>query len=212
MRYNFQDKKILVVNDSDYSRKMLIGILKVMMVGEVDEAYEATQAYRMANDKKYDTILADISNGASDAIPLAKSINTRADSKHPGTPVVAICGPRALAFMDRAREAGVVDLIQAPYSTDVIAQKLNFIIDLNADQLENHAKPEQGMVLNDYSENDTKISDKNVFVNFASSDCRVLRPCKKTFERILRGLFVSCSRRFGKQAYHVRVTNFDTAA
>lgn len=140
MRYNFRDKKILVVNDNVHSRRLLIGILKVLMVGKIGEAYESSQAFRVFNEGNYDLILADISNGVSDAIPLAKSIRSRQDSKNPYVPIIAVCGPRALPYLDRAREAGVNDIIRVPYSTDTVAEKLSFLLDLNYQQLESHSK------------------------------------------------------------------------
>lgn len=141
MRYNFHDKKILIVHDNDFFRSMLIGIFNALMVQEVDESRDVSQATLKTNKKKYDIIVSDLSNGCRDAIELAQSIRNNKECASTNTPIIALCSHRDFSNLEEARKAGISDIIQAPYSADIIAEKLNYVIGLNKKELEQNAKP-----------------------------------------------------------------------
>jgi len=136
MRYQFHDKKILIAHESDFFRAMLIGVFNTLIVKEVDEAKDIPQAALKASKKQYDIILADLSNGSRDAIDLANVIRKSDDGAYRNTPIVALCSHRDFSNLEEARKAGISDIIQAPYSADIIAEKLNYVISLNEKELE----------------------------------------------------------------------------
>lgn len=159
MRYEFRNKKVLVVNSDNVSRKLLMGVLRVLCVGTIKDAIEASSAYRAFNLDDFDAIIAEIDSGTDDVIPLAKKIRTAHDSKNPKVPIIALCGKGSLPLIDRAREAGVTDLIRAPYSTDVVAETLNYVFSLHGAELDNYIA-ESAMAPHQYLEYQASAGDK----------------------------------------------------
>lgn len=141
MRYKFHDKKILIIHENDFFRAMLIGIFNTLIVKEVDETSDISQAILKTDKNKYDIILSDLSNGNRDAIDLANSIRKNSDSACCDTPIIALCSHRDFSNLEDARKAGISDIIQAPYSADIIAEKLNYVVGLNKNELKENTKP-----------------------------------------------------------------------
>lgn len=142
MASQFKDSSILVVNPLDSSRKMLQGVLKVLGVGAIDEAFEASDAFRKFKEKKYDIIFSALMSGVDDAIKLADMIRNDGASPNNIVPIVAIGGNQTLHLMDAAREKGMTDFLQAPFTVDDVANRLRFILSMQQEQLENASQPQ----------------------------------------------------------------------
>lgn len=138
----FKDKKILLVNENDSSRKMLAAILKMLGCTNTDEAFEPSDAYRKFQDGNHDVIIAPLSNGVSDCIGLARLVRRDASSPNTSAPIVAIGGPNSLPFLDAARELGITDFLQAPYGVDDVAERLKFALGMQQEQLAAAAQPQ----------------------------------------------------------------------
>lgn len=121
----------------------MTGILRILAVQDIDEAYEATDAFRKVKEKNYDAVIADIVNGHSDAIGLAKLVRADGSGSNPHVPILAICSQRAINLVDQARDAGVSELIRVPYSTQVISETLNYVFNLDSEQLEYYATSQE---------------------------------------------------------------------
>lgn len=145
MKYDFKNKKVLVVNSGSVSRKLLVGVLRVLVVGTIKDAEEANQAFRIFNEQGFDVVIAEINNGSDDVIPLTRKIRNCSDPKKANTPIIALCGPRSMPFLEMAEEVGVNEIIRAPYSTDVVSETLNYVFNMSeqggyADALESGAE------------------------------------------------------------------------
>lgn len=142
MASQFKTSKILIVNTVDSSRKMLAGVLKILGVGEIDEAFEATDAYRKFKEKHHDIIFSALTTGVDDAIKLADFIRNDGASPNTIVPIVAIGGAKTLHLMDAAREKGMTDFLQAPFTVDDVSARLRFILSMQKEQLESAAQPQ----------------------------------------------------------------------
>ncbi len=144
MANQLKTANILVVNELDSSRKILVSVLKILGVASIDEAYEKTDAFRKFKDKKYDVVMAGLIGGVQDVIGLTQLIRNDASSPNPVVPVVAVTGPKSMHLVDRARESGITDLLQSPFTVDDVSTRLNFVSSLAQEALENdtpYAKP-----------------------------------------------------------------------
>lgn len=143
MKHNFQKSKVLVVNNITSSQKMLAGVFKVLGVGVVDTAYEATDAYNIFKRNNHDVIFAELLNGFNDGVDLAKKVRYGHDSPNKNTPIVVISGPKPVDLLRKARDAGVSDLLQVPYAVDDVANRLSFFLQHNAEELAAQAALQQ---------------------------------------------------------------------
>ena len=143
MAYHFSDAKVLVVNEVDSSRKMLNGVLKILGVKNVDLAFEATDGFRKFKEQNHDVVFSALISGTGDAITLANSIRNDAASPNGVAPIIAIGGPKTAHLMDAAREHGITDLLQAPFTVNDVADRLKYVLSLQHEQLEDAAEPQE---------------------------------------------------------------------
>ncbi len=129
-----QDSRILIVHGAPYNRKMLSGILQLMGVKNIENAFEASDALNICMDNKFDVIIAEMNNGISDAIALSKDLRKNPTSPNNITPVLAISGPGTENLVEDAREAGITDLLKNPYSADNIAERVMYAINTPAQE------------------------------------------------------------------------------
>ena len=131
MKHNFKNAKVLIVNDMDSSRKVQINTLKVLGVPVIDEGYEMSDGFRKFKEVNHDVVIASLDNGISDAIGLAKLVRNDGGSPNALAPVIGVIGPHAMHLVDKAREAGVTELLRAPYSVDDVSNILGFALSLD---------------------------------------------------------------------------------
>ena len=133
----FANKKALLLNDNDHSRKLLVAILRMVGFRHIDEHRSSGASFTEFQNHNHDVIVGDIVNGASDVIALCSEVRRSELSPNPYVPVLAIASVNALTLLDKAKEVMVTDLLQSPYSVSNISQKLKYIMSMNAEQIEN---------------------------------------------------------------------------
>ena len=123
-----QDSRILIVHGTPYNKKMLTGILQLMGVKDIENAFEASDAFALSQINQFDVIIAEMTTGVNDAIALSKQLRQGKNSQNHLTPVLAIATQEAIHVIEDAREAGVTDLLKSPYSADNIAERVLYAI------------------------------------------------------------------------------------
>lgn len=123
-----QNSRILIVHGTPYNRKMLSGILQLMGVKDIENAFEASDAFAISQINQFDVIIAEMTTGVSDAVALSKQLRQDKAAKNHLTPILAIASQEAIHIIEDAREAGVTDLLNTPYSADNIAERVMYAI------------------------------------------------------------------------------------
>ena len=138
-----QNSSVLVVNEMDDLRKMLISVLRLMGVEAADEAFTAIDAFRKFQDKNHDIIIAGLINGVEDAVGLAKRIRTDGSSPNPLAPIIATTGPKTFHLVDAAREVGITDLLQSPFTVDDVSARIRFALNMEQEALKQAATAQE---------------------------------------------------------------------
>lgn len=129
---NFNNASILLVHSSDYSRKVLNALLRLIGVRHIDLAFEVTDALEQCDKTHYQVIIGEMVNGMTDGIALTGILRKRPENKNNLTPVLLIANPNTIHLLELAREEGITDLIQAPYSADNIAERLLYALTIES--------------------------------------------------------------------------------
>lgn len=109
--------KILIVDDSDYMRKTLSGILAKAGFGELVEAENGKLAIEMFDKEKPDLVLLDIIMPEMDGIAVLKDIMPK------GARVLVVSAVGQDDMVKQAKELGVKDYIIKPFDeAQVIAE------------------------------------------------------------------------------------------
>lgn len=128
MSYNLKGLKGLVVSDHDSNRKMLMNILKVLGIKDPQIATDVVMGFRIFREGKFDFVLSEIKDGRNDVIALADFIRKDERSPNPFVPIISTVGPATKHYVDAARNAGVNEMIMAPYTVSDIGQMIAYVM------------------------------------------------------------------------------------
>lgn len=119
-----ENLKIVVVDDSDFSRSMIIKMLKESDFQVVGEASSAAQALQVIKDKKPNVVITDIVMPEISGIELTESINQNFDDVY----VIVVSSLSQEHVVLEAIGAGAADFIAKPIGQQQLVDSLEKII------------------------------------------------------------------------------------
>ena len=115
-------KKILVAEDNDSNFILMSYILKKYY--QYDRAKNGQEAVEMVDKEKYDIVLMDIKMPVMDGLEATKAIK----EKQPDLPIVALTANAFDSERQLAFEAGCVDFLSKPVSSDLCLNTIRKIL------------------------------------------------------------------------------------
>lgn len=113
-------KKILIVEDGEFNRDLLVQLLGDEY--EVLIAFDGEEGIRKAQQDKPDLILMDLGLPGLDGWEATRIIKAKGELKH--IPVIAITSHAMVGDERRAREAGCDDYLAKPLDEDMLKEKI----------------------------------------------------------------------------------------
>ena len=115
------DKKtILVVDDTDWNRDLLVQLLEEEYT--VLQAVDGEQGVKMTQDEKPDLILMDLGMAVMDGWEATRRI--KADDALKQIPIIAVTSHAMVGDEIDARKAGCDDYLPKPIDEDLLLQKI----------------------------------------------------------------------------------------
>lgn len=111
---------ILVTDDSDLARKMIVKTLTKMGVVNFDEASDGKDAIPMIQSNRYDLIITDYNMPDIDGYQLLKFIRT--ESNQPNIPVLMVTTEGSESKLQAIQQEGVSAILDKPFDIDVVKQ------------------------------------------------------------------------------------------
>lgn len=112
--------KVLVVDDSNAMRKVVIRSLTACGVTEVSEASDGIEAISKYNADRFDMIITDWIMPKKDGIEMVKDLRASGAT----IPIVMVTTQSQNVHFDEASAAGVTDYLNKPFTNDVLREKL----------------------------------------------------------------------------------------
>jgi two-component system, chemotaxis family, chemotaxis protein CheY len=112
--------KVLVVDDSNAMRKVVIRSLNACGVNDVSEASDGIEAISKYNSDQFDMIITDWIMPHKDGIEMVKDLRASGAT----IPIVMVTTQSQNAHLDEATTAGVTDYLNKPFTNDVLREKL----------------------------------------------------------------------------------------
>lgn len=119
-----ENLKIVVVDDSDFSRSMIIKILKEAQFQVVGEANSAASALQVIKDKKPNVVITDIVMPEISGIELTETINQNFDDVY----VIVVSSLSQEHVVLEAIGAGAADFIAKPIGQQQLVDSLEKIL------------------------------------------------------------------------------------
>ncbi len=113
-------KKILVVDDTDWNRDLLVQLLEDEYT--VLQAVDGEQGVKAAEKDRPDLILMDLGMPVMDGWEATKKIKANDDLKH--IPIIAVTSHAMVGDEIEARNAGCDDYLPKPIDEDLLLRKI----------------------------------------------------------------------------------------
>ena len=117
-------KKILVVDDTDWNRELLVQLLEEDY--EVLQAIDGAEGVRMTEETKPDLILMDLGMPIMDGWEATRKIKANDALKH--IPIIAVTSHAMVGDEIDARKAGCDDYLSKPIDDEALIQKIKRFI------------------------------------------------------------------------------------
>lgn len=121
--------KILLVDDNQHMRILLIEILRAIGVRQVYEAMDGAEALSIMRQASIDVVFTDLSMRGLDGIDFVNLLRKSPDSPNPFCPIVMITGHSTQRRVYEARDAGVNEILTKPITARGVIHRLTLLIE-----------------------------------------------------------------------------------
>ncbi len=128
-RVRFDLLKILLVDDNQHMRLLLIEILRAIGVRQVYEAMDGSEALSLLRSTAIDVVFTDLSMNGLDGIDFVQLVRNATDSPNPFVPIVMITGHSTERRVNEARNAGVNEFLVKPVTARGVIHRLTLLIE-----------------------------------------------------------------------------------
>ncbi len=121
--------KILLVDDNQHMRILLIEILRAIGVRHVFEAMDGAEALAIMRTTAIDVVFTDLTMTGLDGIDFVNLLRRSPDSPNPFAPIVMITGHSTERRVHEARDAGVNEFLAKPVTARGVIHRLTLLIE-----------------------------------------------------------------------------------
>jgi len=120
--------KILLVEDNQHMRAIVLAILKGSGMRDVREARDGAEALEILRQFPADIALVDFNMSPIDGVEFTRMLRNASDSSNPYLPVVMITGHSERSRVVEARDAGVNEFVVKPLTARALLSRLDSVI------------------------------------------------------------------------------------
>lgn len=124
----FAHVRVLVVDDHDHMRRILVTLLRAIGVGEIQEAENGEIALRVLPGFQPDLVVLDLSMPGLDGVEFARRVRRDAQGA-PRVPIIMVTGHSGLHQVLAARDAGVDEVLAKPLTPKALLQRIDAVIE-----------------------------------------------------------------------------------
>lgn len=127
--YRFDRLKILVVDDNQHMRKLVVTILQAFGAVQIYEAVSGEQAWAILRDANPDVVFLDWQMDGMNGLEFARMVRSSPQSPNPFIPIIMLTGHTHIDHVRQARDAGVNEFLAKPVSVKAILTRLISVIE-----------------------------------------------------------------------------------
>ena len=120
--------RVLVVDDNEHLRDLLVGMLKGIAIEQIREASNGLDALRLLKHWTADLAFVDLQMQPMDGIELTRTVRAAPDSPNPYLPILLLTGHSQLGRVTEARDAGVNEVLVKPLNSKTMVERLKWVI------------------------------------------------------------------------------------
>jgi len=127
--YRFDRLKILVVDDNQHMRKLVVTILQAFGAIQIYEANDGESAWTTLRDANPDVVLLDWQMDGMSGLDFVRMVRTSPQTPNPFVPVIMLTGHTHIDHVRQARDAGANEFLAKPVSVKAILTRLISVIE-----------------------------------------------------------------------------------
>jgi len=120
--------KIILVEDNQHMRTIVLTILKGSGIRDVREARDGAEAHEILRQYPADIALVDFNMSPIDGVEFTRMLRNASDSSNPFLPVVMITGHSERSRVVEARDAGVNEFVVKPLTARALLSRIDAVI------------------------------------------------------------------------------------
>lgn len=124
----FDRLRVLVVDDNQHMRAIIVTVLKGLGVRMITEATDGSHAMEALREYPIDVAIVDYRMDPMDGLAFTQIVRQSSDSPNPYLPIIMVTGYSDKHRVIGAREAGVTELIVKPVTAEALISRLNAVI------------------------------------------------------------------------------------
>ncbi len=128
MGFKFEKMSVLVVEDNEPMRRLIVSVLETLGVGRILQASDGEKGLSVYQTNKPDAILLDWEMMPMNGIEMIRRIRYTPNMPNRYVPIILITGYGALSRVTQARDAGVTEFLVKPFTAGDLARRLAYII------------------------------------------------------------------------------------
>ncbi len=121
--------KVMLVEDNQHMRILLIEMLRAIGVRHIHEARDGAEALATMRSTYIDVVLTDLSMSGLDGVEFVNLLRRSPDSPNPFCPIVMITGHSTERRVREARDAGVNEFLAKPITARGLVHRLTLLIE-----------------------------------------------------------------------------------
>jgi two-component system, chemotaxis family, chemotaxis protein CheY len=125
----FDKLRVLVVDDNQHMRKLIITVLQAVGVRDLFEAPDGEHAWKTLRETNPDIIILDWQMDGMTGLEFASLIRNSPRSPNVYVPIIMLTGHTNLDHVRQARDAGVNEFLAKPVSVKAILSRLINVIE-----------------------------------------------------------------------------------
>jgi CheY-like chemotaxis protein len=128
MSDGFGSLKVLLADDNQHMRAIIVAILKGVGITHLREANDGAEGLQILRDWPADLAIVDFQMQPLDGVEFTHMVRNSADSKNPYLPIIMMTGFAERARVVEARDAGVTEFVVKPVTARSIIDRINAVI------------------------------------------------------------------------------------
>lgn len=136
MPFSLKKVSILVVEDLQPMRSLIVSVLDAFGVGTIYEASNGERGYELFQKNNPDLVITDWLMEPIDGLEFVRMIRLNKESVNRLVPIIIITGYSAMERVTKARDLGATEFLTKPFTGRDLAKRINLIVNKPRDFVE----------------------------------------------------------------------------
>ncbi len=129
MKVGISTVRVLVADDSENMRSLLVGMLMAVGITEIRQASNGQEALDVLRHWTADIAFVDLQMTPVDGIEFTRTVRAARNVTDPYLPIIMLTGHAQVAQVTEARDAGVNEFLVKPLAAKAVLERLKAVID-----------------------------------------------------------------------------------